>query len=144
MAVTEDEADLEAETEVSGGHHYKCWLRVQGMTCASCVATIEARVRQLPGVRSVLVALMAGKAEVLYDPGIVQPVKIAAEVAKLGFPSSVLEEGTSGENITQMKARQHEKYRLSRFYGKRFAISSILRLQISNKKPFVTNSLLLR
>ena len=105
VAVTEDEADLdlEAETEVSGGHHYKCWLRVQGMTCASCVATIEARVKQLPGVRSVLVALMAGKAEVLYDPGIVQPVKIAAEVAKLGFPSSVLEEGTSGENI-----RQHE------------------------------------
>ena len=40
VAVTEDEADLDqAETEVSGGHHYKCWLRVQGMTCASCVAT---------------------------------------------------------------------------------------------------------
>ena len=96
VAVTEDEADLDLEAEVSGGHHYKCWLRVQGMTCASCVATIESRVKQLPGVSSVLVALMAGKAEVLYDPGIIQPVKIAAEVAKLGFPSSVLEEGTSG------------------------------------------------
>ena len=132
MAVTEDEADLDLEAEVSGGHHYKCWLRVQGMTCASCVATIESRVKQLPGVSSVLVALMAGKAEVLYDPGIVQPAKIAAEVAKLGFPSSVLEEGTSGENVTHMKARQHEKCRVS-FFGKRLTISAIP--NFLNKKP---------
>ena len=98
MAMTEDEADNEGgEAAPDGGQHYKCWLRVQGMTCASCVATIETHVKKVPGIKSVLVALMAGKAEVLYDPGIIQPVKIAAEVAKLGFPSSVLEEGSSGE-----------------------------------------------
>ena len=96
--MTEDEADNEGgEAAPDGGQHYKCWLRVQGMTCASCVATIETHVKKVPGIKSVLVALMAGKAEVLYDPGIIQPVKIAAEVAKLGFPSSVLEEGSSGE-----------------------------------------------
>merc|ERR1719411_43508 len=67
------------------------------MTCASCVATIETHVKKVPGIKSVLVALMAGKAEVLYDPGIIQPVKIAAEIAKLGFPSSVLEENASGD-----------------------------------------------
>lgn len=97
VSMTEDEADLDqGETEVAGGH-YKCWLRVQGMTCASCVATIETHVKKMEGIKSVLVALMAGKAEVLYDPGIVQPVTIAAEIAKLGFPTSVLEESASGD-----------------------------------------------
>ena len=40
---------------------------------------------------------MAGKAEVLYNPGIIQPNKISAEIAKLGFPCTVLEgEGSKG------------------------------------------------
>jgi len=71
--------------------YYKCWLRVQGMTCASCVATIENHVNKMKGVRKILVALMAGKAEVLYNPGVIQPNKISAEIAKLGFPCTVLE-----------------------------------------------------
>ena len=48
--------------------------------------------------RSILVALMAGKAEVQYNPSIIQPSKVAAEIANLGFPCTVLEEsGSSGE-----------------------------------------------
>ena len=38
---------------------------------------------------------MAGKAEVLYYPNIIQPHTIATEIAKLGFPSSVLEDSLS-------------------------------------------------
>ena len=38
---------------------------------------------------------MAGKAEVLYYPNIIQPHSVAAEIAKLGFPSSVLEDSSS-------------------------------------------------
>ena len=87
-----DSVDSVCPEEEEGRQYYKCKLQVQAMTCASCVATIESHVSKLEGVRSVLVALMAGKAEVQYDPSKVQPASISCEISKLGFPCTVLEE----------------------------------------------------
>ena len=65
-------------------------------------ATMYVHLRNLffvaPGVRNILVALMAAKAEVEYDPAKVLPGQIANSISELGFPSEVLEgEATSGE-----------------------------------------------
>lgn len=50
------------------------------------------------GVYSVLVALMASKAEVRYNPEVIDPMKIAESVKELGFTASVMEnyEGSDG------------------------------------------------
>lgn len=50
------------------------------------------------GIHSVLVALMASKAEVRYNPDLIDPVKIAECVEELGFSASVMEnyEGSDG------------------------------------------------
>ena len=48
-----------------------------------------------------LVALMAGKAEVVYEPSVVQPARIAAEISSLGFPASVLED-TGGQSYKRL------------------------------------------
>jgi len=92
-ATTEDTVDL------TNTNYYKCWLRVQGMTCASCVAAIERNAIKMDGVKSILVALMSAKAEVNYDPSIIQPHQIADGIAKLGFPTTVIENNTAKDEL---------------------------------------------
>lgn len=59
--------------------------------------------RILTGVEKILVALLAAKAEVKFDPQIIQPEEIAASISDLGFPSSVLDDSGSGEGTTEIK-----------------------------------------
>ncbi|XP_036867606.2 copper-transporting ATPase 2 isoform X5 [Manis javanica] len=77
----------------------KCFLQVTGMTCASCVSHIERSLQKEAGVLSVLVALMAGKAEVKYDPGLIRPPEIAELIQGLGFGAAVMQDhvGSHGD-----------------------------------------------
>nr|XP_020640036.1 copper-transporting ATPase 1 isoform X1 [Pogona vitticeps] len=89
---------LEASSNLSPTHNKqdakapsKCYIQVTGMTCASCVANIERNLKREDGIFSVLVALMAGKAEVRYNPAIIQPPMVAELIRELGFGATVLE-----------------------------------------------------
>uniref|UniRef100_A0A452HUI8 Copper-transporting ATPase 1 n=1 Tax=Gopherus agassizii TaxID=38772 RepID=A0A452HUI8_9SAUR len=82
----------------------KCYIQVTGMTCASCVANIERNLRREDGICSVLVALMAGKAEVRYDPAIIQPSVIAGLIRELGFGATVME-NYDGDGILELVVR---------------------------------------
>uniref|UniRef100_A0A4W6E8C6 P-type Cu(+) transporter n=1 Tax=Lates calcarifer TaxID=8187 RepID=A0A4W6E8C6_LATCA len=94
------DSDLYKETHQGRNRdkHAKCYIQIGGMTCASCVANIERNLKNEPGIYSVLVALMASKAEVRYNPEVIDPVKIAECVKELGFAASVMEnyEGSDG------------------------------------------------
>ncbi|RXG53096.1 Copper-transporting ATPase 1 [Armadillidium vulgare] len=80
----------------------QCFLRIEGMTCASCIAAIEKHVMKVDGVHKILVSLMAAKAEVLYDASKVLPDQIANAISELGFPASVLE-GASNEGEVELE-----------------------------------------
>ncbi|XP_041356839.1 LOW QUALITY PROTEIN: copper-transporting ATPase 1-like [Gigantopelta aegis] len=80
----------------------KCYLKVTGMTCASCVATIEKNIGKIEGIQSVLVALMAQKAEVKYDPAYILPSQIASAINELGFRASVMEVDGAGEATIEL------------------------------------------
>ncbi len=57
-------------------------VRVEGMDCASCAATVEKRVFALPGVRRATVNFAAGRLDAEHDPGLlVEEIERAVEGA---------------------------------------------------------------
>ncbi|XP_058569968.1 copper-transporting ATPase 1 isoform X3 [Neofelis nebulosa] len=83
----------------------KCYIQVTGMTCASCVANIERNLRREEGIYSVLVALMAGKAEVRYNPAVIQPPVIAEFIRELGFGATMIENADEGDGVLELVVR---------------------------------------
>uniref|UniRef100_A0A9J7Y2W2 P-type Cu(+) transporter n=1 Tax=Cyprinus carpio carpio TaxID=630221 RepID=A0A9J7Y2W2_CYPCA len=57
------------------------------------------------GVHSVLVALMAGKAEVRYSPSIIDPQRIAEFIQELGFTASVMENCDGSDGTLELVVR---------------------------------------
>src|ERR671914_913955 len=66
-------------------------VRVEGMDCASCAATVEKRVSQLPGVQRAVVNFAAGRLDAEHDPGLAQE-EIAKAVRDAGYGVSKTEE----------------------------------------------------
>uniref|UniRef100_A0A5K4EQJ6 P-type Cu(+) transporter n=1 Tax=Schistosoma mansoni TaxID=6183 RepID=A0A5K4EQJ6_SCHMA len=76
-------------------HHEKCYLHVTGMTCSSCVHIIEQNLLKLKGVHSALVALIAMKAEIVYEPTLITVKQLIKKVEELGFSATLLEQHDS-------------------------------------------------
>jgi len=60
-------------------------LPVKGMSCGSCVNSIEGNIGDLNGVKSVKVTLDAGTVEVEFDPSIVSLNEIKNEIEDQGY-----------------------------------------------------------
>ncbi|XP_019346944.1 copper-transporting ATPase 2 isoform X1 [Alligator mississippiensis] len=80
----------------------KCFMQITGMTCASCVSAIERHLQKEDGIVSVLVALMAGKAEIKYKPDSIQPLEIAQLIQNLGFDATVIEDQADEEGRMEL------------------------------------------
>ncbi|CAD6197415.1 unnamed protein product [Caenorhabditis auriculariae] len=69
----------------------KCTYAIEGMTCASCVQYIERNIAKLEGVSSIVVALIAAKAEIFYDPNVTSTERISEEIDSLGYRATLLD-----------------------------------------------------
>lgn len=74
----------------------QCVLGIKGMTCSSCVGRIEDGLSAHPGVLSVEVNLLLGKAGVRYAPAMTDPAELAAAVAGLGFEADIRADSGGG------------------------------------------------
>ncbi|KFP72256.1 Copper-transporting ATPase 2, partial [Apaloderma vittatum] len=97
-----DSPRLDRPNQPSGEPAEKCFLQITGMTCASCVSTIERNLQKEDGIVSVLVALMAGKAEIKYKPEFIQPLEIAQLIQNLGFEATVIEDHAETEGNVEL------------------------------------------
>uniref|UniRef100_A0A673L0R0 P-type Cu(+) transporter n=1 Tax=Sinocyclocheilus rhinocerous TaxID=307959 RepID=A0A673L0R0_9TELE len=97
--------DTESDAEPATNTISKCFIQIGGMTCASCVANIERNLKNEHGVHSVLVALMASKAEVRFSPSIIDPQRIAEFIRELGFTASVMENYDGSDGTLELVVR---------------------------------------
>lgn len=87
----EQEGIVSVKSEVRSAHTRQIEIPIKGMTCASCVATIETGLSRLPGVEAASVNFATQRAAISYDPERVTVDRIVQEVQGLGYEVVVTE-----------------------------------------------------
>ncbi|KAI3379521.1 hypothetical protein SNEBB_010050 [Seison nebaliae] len=72
-------------TKSSMNQFHEIKLRINGMTCSSCVNTIESNVKNVKGIQSIQVNLTTNSGRVQYDPFYTGPREIIEEIESMGF-----------------------------------------------------------
>ncbi|ORZ24604.1 hypothetical protein BCR42DRAFT_403280 [Absidia repens] len=76
-------------------------FEVRGMTCASCVNSIERAIQCLDGVCSIKVSLLAERATVEHDAMLIPAVEITAAIEECGFHAMLVEQ--SQDDLVQLQ-----------------------------------------
>lgn len=69
-------------------------LGIAGMTCSSCSSSIQERISQMGGVKSIAVSLSDGTASVTFDPRLTEAELLRAAIEEMGFEASL--QGNTG------------------------------------------------
>lgn len=64
-------------------------IRIEGMTCQSCVNTIEGKIGKLHGVKRIRVALNTQEATIAYFPYVIKPEELKNNIDSLGYESTI-------------------------------------------------------
>lgn len=66
-----------------------CVIKIRGMTCSSCVRTIENNISDQPSIHNIHVSLSEEKGYIKYDSSQTNPSKIAEMIDDMGFDCTV-------------------------------------------------------
>jgi len=97
-----------ARMEKKLGRTETATISVGGMSCASCVLTIEKALNRLPGVKSAVVNFAAEKAIVEFDPKVTPRVVLERTITALGYevrPEPAEEAGVVESELRTARAR---------------------------------------
>jgi Cu+-exporting ATPase len=68
----------------------KSAFAVHGMTCASCVATLENYLQKQDGISSVVVSLLAERADITHNGAIITAEQVRKAIEEIGFQAEIL------------------------------------------------------
>ncbi|KAJ9473001.1 Copper-exporting P-type ATPase A [Diplonema papillatum] len=101
---------------------------VKGMTCSSCVGRIESHLLDQPGVTAASVALATETAKVHHYSS-VPAQRLAEEVTRLGYPSTVLQPDEDfSDGMRENMNKQHERVLLKHSAQWSLGIAGVLML----------------
>ena len=90
--------------------------QILGMTCSSCVHSIESNVKKRPGIIDVSVALTTERGKVKFDPTVIGELDTSSMVYKghrqISVPGYLLPGGCTGEGVRH-EARSRLTWRTS-------------------------------
>ncbi|MFC3339367.1 heavy metal translocating P-type ATPase [Paracandidimonas soli] len=86
-------------------------LRIEGMTCASCVGRVERALQAVPGATEVSVNLATERAVV---QGVADPRALIAAVAKAGYEAELVEAGIADTGESDEARKDEERLALRR------------------------------
>ncbi|KAJ2065536.1 Cu(2+)-transporting P-type ATPase, partial [Coemansia sp. S155-1] len=87
------------ETLVVGDSVVSAQFDVRGMTCSSCVASIERGLARRAGIVDVSVSLLAQRATVRFDGGVTTAAAVVQWIEELGFEASVVDAGRASKLV---------------------------------------------
>jgi Cu+-exporting ATPase len=89
-------------------------FRITNLSCAGCVRRAEGVLGELPGVLEARVNLAGGQAVVTYDPGQISPGALREAVARAGFETAEIDQGTDrGEAAEERHYREARRRMLA-------------------------------
>lgn len=84
----------------------QCFLRVDGMDCASCAAHVEKAGKKVSGVSDIRVNLARGRALLRFDPAKTTIETVAAAITAAGYPTQP--DATAGSEDDRVKKQEQE------------------------------------
>ena len=92
-------------------------LPISGMSCASCVSHVEGALKELPGVSNVVVNLATNKANLSYDPQLVNLGDMRRAVEDVGYAVTVAEQTLDVRGMTCASCVSHVESALTELDG---------------------------
>lgn len=89
---------------------------IEGMSCASCAATVEEAVAQLPGVQQASVNITTERLSVEYDEDHVTKAQIIQAVHDAGYTAKALQDTTDLQEEQRLKKEHHIQKLWKRFW----------------------------
>lgn len=80
------------------------WLSIEGMTCASCVQSVEQALLETPGVETCAVSLAEASANVTLDPALASAEDLLRSIESAGYGATV-DRGDSGTLRGELSTR---------------------------------------
>ncbi|CAG8589274.1 9330_t:CDS:1, partial [Racocetra fulgida] len=97
-------------------------LTIGGMSCASCIKTIQTAIELVPGVASININLLTTQATIKHDPNRIGSRDLMTKIEEIGYEPQLYAKGPSNKNGNSIRQNAEKEQRKMM---KRFLISLI-------------------